>query len=195
MVLRSFRETVNWLRSFLKPYRIRLVARNEALEYRDEIGIYWFTVSLKGGTWTVYLPCHKTERSNRDDPNQRKEHELDEEEQQRVMPRVTSYLSNLRWYRLSYEPQPVKIERHPELGKDYFIRLLEGDQVVEYEDNVGTCRFDVRRDGGFWNLWRPSATGTSEETQRQALAINRIALHMYGVRVVKRPDATPAGQA
>jgi hypothetical protein len=39
-----------------KEYSIRLIARNEGLEYRDAHGVYRFQLGRDGREWILYLP-------------------------------------------------------------------------------------------------------------------------------------------
>src|SRR6266545_3700422 len=42
-------------------YRIRFAPKEEGVEYRDDTGVYRFSVLLKRRVWTVDLPCWKGE--------------------------------------------------------------------------------------------------------------------------------------
>lgn len=86
-----------------KGYRARLLARNEVVEYRDGVDTYWFYTQLAGDTWTLFLPGSRGDKS--------RVHELDEEEVQRVIPRVTEYLTNVKWFGLFGGPYSVEIVR------------------------------------------------------------------------------------
>jgi hypothetical protein len=86
-----------------KPYRARLLARNEVVEYRDEFDTYWFYVALVDKTWILYLPGSRGDKSA--------VHELDAEEQRRVLPRLTEYLSGIKWFWLYGGPYSVEIRR------------------------------------------------------------------------------------
>lgn len=71
-------------------YTIRLVARNEGIEYRDGSGLYRFDVWLDHGVWTVHLPGSRGEACS--------PYELTAEEEARILPRVRSYLGETRWF-------------------------------------------------------------------------------------------------
>ncbi len=78
-------------------YRIRLTARNEGVEYRDAQGVYRFNVVLKGKEWTLFLPGSRGESYE--------PHQLSEEEESRILPRVIHYLQSIKWlgfFRRSY---------------------------------------------------------------------------------------------
>jgi hypothetical protein len=70
-------------------HSIRLAARNEGLEYQDDLGVYRFNVHLRKGEWTVLLPCSKG-----DSPA---DHELSPEERERILPRIETFLSRIKW--------------------------------------------------------------------------------------------------
>lgn len=88
-----------------KPYQARLVARNEVVEYQDEVDSYWFDVKLNGRVWTIFLPGSRGDKS--------RVHELDEEEFHRVIPRLREYLSSIKWLGLFGGPFEVEIKRAP----------------------------------------------------------------------------------
>jgi hypothetical protein len=77
-------------------FRIRLTDRTEGLEYCDESGRWYFYVSLKGGVWDVILPPLHGEF----DLGRQRGHELTSEERARILPRVTAYLSRIKWFGL-----------------------------------------------------------------------------------------------
>jgi hypothetical protein len=70
-------------------YSIKLVAKNEGLEYRDEGGTYYFDVLLEKSVWTVMLPCSKD--------NFDEDYFLTAEEKRRILPRIKEFLSEIRW--------------------------------------------------------------------------------------------------
>src|SRR5262245_37315926 len=86
-------------------YRIRLVAKNEGLEYQDGFGEYRFNVSLDQKEWTVKLPPSKGESLA--------PHELSAEEQSRILPRITAYLSRIRWFGLFPVSYIVRFAQEP----------------------------------------------------------------------------------
>jgi hypothetical protein len=71
-------------------YRIRLVARNEGIEYLDSVDVYHFNVALIGGEWRVYLPGSKGPDFEI--------HELDDGEKSRILPRINAYLETIWWF-------------------------------------------------------------------------------------------------
>ena len=90
-----------------ETFRVRLTARNEGVEYRDETGVYRFNVSLTGRRWTVFLP------PSRGDAYQI--HAMDEAERSRILPRVIEFLEHVRWFGVFPRAYTVHIsdERDP----------------------------------------------------------------------------------
>lgn len=86
-----------------KGYNVKLVARNEAIEYRDEHDVYRFNVSLANQRWTVYLPGSKGESYQ--------VHELTDEELLLILPRIEQYLEGRKYYGLVGPSYPVTFER------------------------------------------------------------------------------------
>jgi hypothetical protein len=86
-----------------QQYRVRLVARNEGIEYRDESGIYRFDVALKQKRWTVYLPGSKGEFYQT--------HELTPDEHERIEPRIIKYLKNKKYFGFIGPSYPAIFER------------------------------------------------------------------------------------
>jgi hypothetical protein len=83
-------------------YRIRLAARNEGLEYRDEFETYRFDVSLTGREWVVHMPPTKGEFMT---------HEMSESEENRVLPRVVGYLKTIYWFGIFPRRYTVRVVR------------------------------------------------------------------------------------
>ena len=84
-------------------YDVRLINRGESLEYRDDVDVYHFNAWRKGKKWIVYLPGTKGKYHE--------PHELTEDEQAVIFPRIRSYLEGLKnfiWFGTSY---PVSFER------------------------------------------------------------------------------------
>jgi hypothetical protein len=67
-----------------RGYTVRLVARNEGVEYRDQFDVYRFDVTLAGKKWTVVLPGSQGE--------QYATHELSDDERATILPRISKYL-------------------------------------------------------------------------------------------------------
>jgi hypothetical protein len=84
-------------------FKTRLVARNEGIDYIDDSGIYHFNVCLKDNQWDLQIPGTKG--------NQFEPYELTDEEQKRILPRITKYLENVKWFALFRKPYGVKITR------------------------------------------------------------------------------------
>jgi hypothetical protein len=88
-------------------YRIRLTAKNEGLEYRDELNVYRFGVRLVHQEWVVYLPCTKGD--------QYELYEMNNDEKEIILSRIESFLKRIRWfgfwgrsYLVRFENQPAK---------------------------------------------------------------------------------------
>jgi hypothetical protein len=83
-------------------YTVRLVARNEGIEYCDKDGIYRFNVSLTGKKWIVYLPGSKGDFYQT--------YILTEDEQNKILPRVVNYLENRKYFGLFGSTYPVEFK-------------------------------------------------------------------------------------
>jgi hypothetical protein len=88
-----------------KGYTVKLVARNEGIEYRDDGGVYRFNVALANDKWVVYLPCSKGDLFEA--------HELTAEEQERITPRIAKYLEGKKYFGVVGPSYPVVFEREP----------------------------------------------------------------------------------
>ena len=84
-------------------FKVRLVARNEAIEYFDKNGVYRFEVSLLGNRWVGYLPGSKGDDFM--------VHELSEDEGRVVLPRIRSFLESRRYFLIFGKTFPVVFER------------------------------------------------------------------------------------
>jgi hypothetical protein len=84
-------------------YIVKLVARNEGIEYRDEHDVYRFNVLLRNERWTVILPGSKGESYQT--------HELTDEERLLILPRIKQYLEGRKYYGLFGPTYPVAFER------------------------------------------------------------------------------------
>lgn len=69
-------------------YAIRLVARNEGIEYREGGEVYRFNVSLANRQWSGYVPGTKGDFFE--------VHELSAQERDRILPRIALYLGDSR---------------------------------------------------------------------------------------------------
>ncbi len=86
-------------------FRVRLVARNEGVEYQDETGVYRFNVSLNDRRWTLFLPGSRG--------GSYESHRMDEAERSRILPRVIEFLEHIRWFGLFRRSYSVRIEERP----------------------------------------------------------------------------------
>ncbi len=84
-------------------YTVRLVARNEGIEYRDDASVYRFNVRLTGKKWVVYLPCSKGDFYQ--------SYELTEDEQKTILPRIVEYLESRKYFGIVGPTYPVEFER------------------------------------------------------------------------------------
>ena len=85
-------------------YTIHLVARNEGIKYVDDTDVYRFDVALIDRIWTLYLPGSKGPEYEI--------HELDEEEEKRILPRIIKYLQKMRYFGFFRVRYSVVIERN-----------------------------------------------------------------------------------
>jgi hypothetical protein len=86
-----------------KNYKIRLAAKNEGIEYRDEDGVYRFDVVLRGNEWKLFVPGSKGENFNT--------YELSQVEADRILPRITLYLQRIKWFGLFGKSYSVSVNR------------------------------------------------------------------------------------
>ncbi len=94
------------MRTKYRDYRIKLTARNEGLEYVDESNVYRFNVNLKGEVWTVFLPGSRGEKFEI--------HELEKVEEEKILPRLSKFLSCIKWFGLFPHSYSVKFVRSDE---------------------------------------------------------------------------------
>jgi hypothetical protein len=88
-----------------REYSIRLVARQEGVEYRTATEVYRFDVLLHEGEWRLYLPGSRGEACT--------PHELTEREAAEILPRIEAYLRQDRLFGVPFGTRPVRICRHP----------------------------------------------------------------------------------
>jgi|HubBroStandDraft_1064217.scaffolds.fasta_scaffold302026_2 hypothetical protein len=89
-------------------YSVRLVARNEGIEYRDEHDIYRFNTMLKNKKWTVFVPGSKGKYFE--------PHELTDEEQSTILPRIKKYLEGKKYFGFIGPSYPVIFEREGQVS-------------------------------------------------------------------------------
>jgi len=87
-----------------EKFKIRLVARNEGIEYTDNSGIYRFNVYLKDDLWDLQIPGSKGENFEN--------YELNDEEQNRILPRIEKFLKGVKWFSSFRKAYNVKITRN-----------------------------------------------------------------------------------
>jgi hypothetical protein len=90
-------------------YSIKLVSRNEGIEYHDENYVYRFYISLIDKNWIVYLPCSKG--------NFYQTYEFNEDEKKRIIPRIIDYLENRKYFGIFGSTYPVKFETEGPISK------------------------------------------------------------------------------
>jgi hypothetical protein len=77
-------------------YSVKLIDRNEGVEYRDSRGAYRFGVRRDGQEWTLLLPPIPEMRN------------VDESQ---MLDRITAYLSKIWWFGLFPRRYTVRVER------------------------------------------------------------------------------------
>ena len=88
--------------SLFKDYTIKLVARNEGVEYRDRIDVYRFNVEMRDDRWIVRLPGSKGSRYVR--------HDLTSNEQRTILPRIEKFLRHVKWFGFIKQSRSVVFE-------------------------------------------------------------------------------------
>ena len=96
-------DSQHWVAAMSSPFKVRLVARNEGIEYVDEQDIYRFDVSQVDGLWRLRLPGSKGKSFDT--------HELTADEERVVLARVTSYLRARKYFGIIGSTHPVIVER------------------------------------------------------------------------------------
>ena len=89
----------------VERYFVRLVARNEGIEYTDERDVYRFNVAFADKAWSVFLPCSKGKYYET--------HELTDQERAVVLPRITKYLEGRKYFGLFGPSYPVTFNPAP----------------------------------------------------------------------------------
>src|ERR1700677_550566 len=87
----------------IEHYSVRLVARNEGIEYTDERDVYRFDVAFADKAWRVFLPCSRGIYYE--------SHELTDEERAVVLPRITKYLGGRKHFGFFGSSYPVTFNR------------------------------------------------------------------------------------
>jgi hypothetical protein len=91
-------------------YTVRLVARNEGIEYRDEGGLYRFNVALKQKRWTAFLPGSKGDFFQT--------HVLTPEEYDRIGPRIIKYLESKKYFGFIGPSYPALFAREAPVSEE-----------------------------------------------------------------------------
>ena len=86
-------------------YTVRLVARQEGVEYQAAGETYRFDVLLVDGAWQLHLP------GSRGDDHA--PYELTEAEAAEILPRIVRHLAHDRVFGIAYRSYPVRIVRGP----------------------------------------------------------------------------------
>jgi|SRR5450631_3854447 hypothetical protein len=94
----------------LERYSVRLVARNEGIEYTDERDVYRFNVAFADKAWSVFLPCSKGKYYET--------HELSDEERAVVLPRIAKYLGGRKYFGLFGPSYPVTFNPAPTVSAE-----------------------------------------------------------------------------
>ena len=81
-------------------FKIKLVARNEGIDYLDQGGAYKFNVGLHDNEWSLYLPASKDDCYP---------YQLTDEELHRIVPRIREFLTKVKWFGLFGGPYTVKV--------------------------------------------------------------------------------------
>lgn len=84
-------------------YKVRLVARNEGIEYIDERDIYRFNVALVNKIWRIQLPGSKGKNFQ--------VHELTDDEETVILARIKRYLESKRYFGIVGPTFPAIVER------------------------------------------------------------------------------------
>jgi hypothetical protein len=78
-----------------KEFSVTLIDRTEVVEYRDANSVYRFDLGKQGREWIVYLPPSP---------------DMPSAEAEKILGRITAYLSKRWWFWLFPRTYTVKIE-------------------------------------------------------------------------------------
>jgi hypothetical protein len=109
-----------------EKYEVRLIDKGEVIEYRDDIDVYHFSAWRKNKKWTVYLPGTNGKYYQ--------PHELTEDEQKVIFPRIRTHLEGIRyfiWFGPSY---PVIFEREGPISPEMKALRLAIPQYLAKRD-------------------------------------------------------------
>ena len=113
-----------------EDYRIRLAPRNEGVEYTDSQGAYRFAVTHTAKEWAILLPAT---RGDNFEP-----HELSPDEEARILPRVSRYLSRVKWFGVFPRSYSVRFVHRQYAGHD---------MVGTFYSSMGDSRAVITREG------------------------------------------------
>jgi len=94
----------------VERYSIKLVARNEGIEYVDARDVYRFNVTFADKVWGVFLPCSKGKYYE--------SHELTETERAVVLPRIAKFLKGRKFFGLFGPSYPVSFNPEPPVSAE-----------------------------------------------------------------------------
>ena len=109
-----------------KGYEVRLVSKNEVIEYRDAVDVYHFNGWLKKKKWTVYLPGTKGKYHQ--------PYELTDDEQKVIFPCICNYLEGIKafvWFGPTF---PVIFEREGLISPEMMALRLAIPQYLARRD-------------------------------------------------------------
>jgi hypothetical protein len=92
-----------------KAYEVSLDPKGEVIKYRDDVDVYNFSLRRKNRKWIVCLPATKLGPYRR--------HELTEEEQRVIFPRIQNYLETIKYFIL-FGRFPVIFEREDPISPE-----------------------------------------------------------------------------
>ena len=109
---------------------MNLTAKNEILLYIEDKDEYAFDVNLSKKIWTVNLHIFKNGE----------ETELSEEEKQKILPRISEYLKNIKWFGIFGGNYKVTFEKTEPFDFEEFIAHEEskGHKIIRNNDGSVT---------------------------------------------------------
>jgi hypothetical protein len=131
-------------------YRIVLVPRNEGVEYADNHGVYGFLVKCQSKEWTVMLPGMRRDiaAARSTTAGKFEPHELSADEEARILPRVSKYLSRVKWFGIFPRSYSVRFVRRQYAGHDMigtFYSSMGNRRAVITREAAGDYRVCLER--------------------------------------------------